>query len=58
MTVAGHVLQPDEVIENDGLRFHIEKVERRRLLLVRLELSKKKMGQASEAVSGSAKAAG
>jgi len=58
MTVAGHVLQPDEVIENDGLRFHIQKVERRRLLLVRLELSKEKMGQTSEAVSGSAKAAG
>ncbi len=55
MTVAGHVLQPDEVIESDGLRFHIEKVERRRLLLVRLELS---MGEASETVSGSAKAAG
>src|SRR5882762_381810 len=55
MTVAGHVLQSGEVIESDGLRFHIEKVERRRLLLVRLELS---MREASETVSGSAKAAG
>src|SRR5260370_5072371 len=44
MTKAGHVLQPDEVIENDGLRFHIEKVERRRLLRVRLELSEEKTG--------------
>src|SRR5882724_51846 len=38
MNVAGHVLQPGETIEHDGLRFHVERVERRRLLLVRLEL--------------------
>jgi len=43
MTVAGHVLQSGEVIEHDGLCFYIEKVERRRLLLVRLELPEKKM---------------
>src|SRR6266851_1695994 len=42
MSAAGHVLQPGEVIEHDGLRFHIEKVERRRLLRVRLELPEKK----------------
>jgi len=42
MTVAGHVLQPGEVIEHDGLRFRVEKVERRRLLRVRLELPEKK----------------
>jgi CBS domain containing-hemolysin-like protein len=39
MSAAGHVLQPGEVITHDGLRFHIEKVERRRLLRVRLELA-------------------
>jgi CBS domain containing-hemolysin-like protein len=39
MSAAGHVLQPGEVIEYDGLRFHIERVERRRLLQVRLELT-------------------
>ena len=38
MSVAGHVLQPGETIEDDGLRFTVEKVERRRLLRVRLEL--------------------
>src|SRR5439155_18426077 len=38
MTVAGHVLQPAELIEHNGLRFTVEKVERRRLLQVRLEL--------------------
>jgi CBS domain containing-hemolysin-like protein len=58
MTVAGHVLQPDEVIENDGLRFHIEKVERRRLLRVRLELSEKKPGPTSKVMSGHANVAG
>jgi CBS domain containing-hemolysin-like protein len=38
MTEAGHVLQPGEVIETDGLKFIVEKVERRRLLRVQLEL--------------------
>jgi len=42
MTAAGHVLQPGEIIEHEGLRFRVEKVERRRLLLVRLELPEKK----------------
>lgn len=38
MTEAGHVLQPGEVIDYDGLKFVVEKVERRRLLRVNLEL--------------------
>jgi CBS domain containing-hemolysin-like protein len=42
MTVAGHVLQPGELIEDNGFRFTVEKVERRRLLLVKLELPEKK----------------
>src|SRR5947199_1975896 len=42
MTAAGHVLQPAEIIEHAGLRFRVEKVERRRLLSVRLELPEKK----------------
>jgi CBS domain containing-hemolysin-like protein len=54
MTIAGHVLQPGEVIERDGLRFHIEKVERRRLVLVRLELLAEKAENTPEAVSGAA----
>src|SRR5437763_6523479 len=37
MSVAGHVLQPGEEIEHAELRFVIEKVERRRLLQVRVE---------------------
>jgi CBS domain containing-hemolysin-like protein len=37
MTEAGHVLQPGEDIRHDGLVFHIERVERRRVMQVRLE---------------------
>jgi magnesium and cobalt exporter, CNNM family len=43
MSVGGHILQPGEVIEHEGLRFEIEKVERRRLLQVRLQLPEKKI---------------
>ena len=52
MSVAGHVLQPGEEIEYEGLRFVIEKVERRRLLQVRLELPEKKVASnAAETVN-------
>jgi len=52
MTAAGHVLQPGEVIEHDGLRFHIERVERRRLQQVRLEVPEKSPAAKAESVSG------
>jgi CBS domain containing-hemolysin-like protein len=52
MAEAGHLLQPGEVIEYDGLRFQVEKVERRRLLSVRLELPEKK--SEATATAGSA----
>lgn len=42
MTEAGHVLQAGETIEYDGLKFDVEKVERRRLQSVRLELPEPK----------------
>ena len=48
MTEAGHVLQPGEIIQHDGLRFHVEKVERRRLLRVRLELPEPRAETRSE----------
>lgn len=52
MSVAGHVLQPGEVIEHEGLRFTVEKVERRRLVGVRLELPEKKpLTEVKETVS-------
>ena len=42
MSVAGHVLQPGEVIEADGLKYIVEKVERRRLLRVTFVMPEKK----------------
>jgi CBS domain containing-hemolysin-like protein len=36
MTEAGHVLQPGETVKHDGLLFHVESVERRRVVRVRL----------------------
>jgi CBS domain containing-hemolysin-like protein len=37
MTAAGHVLEPGEVVQYDGLSFRVERVERRRVISVRLE---------------------
>ena len=37
MTAAGHVLEPGEVVQHDGLKFQVERVERRRVVSVRLE---------------------
>jgi CBS domain containing-hemolysin-like protein len=57
MNVAGHVLQPGEVIDYDGLRFDVERVERRRLLRVRLQLPERKPEAAIESTSGVANVA-
>jgi CBS domain containing-hemolysin-like protein len=46
MTESGQVLKPGEVISYDGLSFHVERVEKRRVMKVRLEISE----PASEAV--------
>ena len=38
MTQAGHVLKPGEVVQHDGLVFKIERVEKRRVMRVQLEI--------------------
>jgi CBS domain containing-hemolysin-like protein len=38
MTEAGHVLQPGEVVQHDGLVFKVERVEKRRVRRVMLEI--------------------
>ncbi len=38
MTKAGHVLQPGEVVQYDGLVFKVERVEKRRVRRVKLEI--------------------
>src|SRR5215212_5875409 len=38
MTQAGHVLKPGEVVEHNGFVFKVERVEKRRVMRVRLEI--------------------
>jgi CBS domain containing-hemolysin-like protein len=38
MTEAGHVIKPGEVVTYDGLMFKVERVEKRRVMRVRLEI--------------------
>jgi CBS domain containing-hemolysin-like protein len=38
MTEAGHVLKPGEVVQHDSLVFKIERVEKRRVMRVKLEI--------------------
>ena len=38
MTQAGHVLKPGEVVQHDGLVFRVERVEKRRVRRVKLEI--------------------
>jgi len=38
MREAGHVLKPGEVVQHDGLVFKIERVEKRRVMRVKLEI--------------------
>ena len=40
MTEAGHLLKPGEVVTHDGLVFHIDRVEKRRVMRVELEIQK------------------
>jgi len=38
MTRAGHMLKPGEVVQHDGLVFQVERVEKRRVMRVKLEI--------------------
>ncbi|MEN3328479.1 MAG: magnesium and cobalt exporter, family [Acidobacteriota bacterium] len=38
MTEVGHVLKPGEVVQHDGLVFRVERVEKRRVMRVKLEI--------------------
>lgn len=50
MTEAGHVLQTGEAVKYDGMNFHIEKVEKRRVVRVRLERSEEENKDEGEAI--------
>jgi CBS domain containing-hemolysin-like protein len=58
MTEAGHVLKPGEKVKYNGLLFEIDRVERRRVISVKLELpAAEPQASAQEAIEG-ARAAG
>jgi CBS domain containing-hemolysin-like protein len=56
MTEAGHVLRPGEVVNYNSLIFHVERVERRRVIRVRLELPVKESAPATDATANSFRA--
>jgi CBS domain containing-hemolysin-like protein len=58
MTEAGHVLKPGEVIRYNGLLFHVERVERRRVMRVRLEFAEDAIEPGSRVSANGARAAG
>jgi CBS domain containing-hemolysin-like protein len=48
MTVAGHVLKPAEIVSYNDLQFRVERVERRRVMRVSLELPEKETADETE----------
>jgi CBS domain containing-hemolysin-like protein len=54
MTEAGQVLKPGEHIAFDGLSFHVERVEKRRVMRVRLEIPESTPEQSEANVANSA----
>jgi CBS domain containing-hemolysin-like protein len=58
MTEAGHVLTPGEVIDCNGIRFEVDRVERRRVISVRLSLPADSTTAADETQREGARAAG
>jgi CBS domain containing-hemolysin-like protein len=58
MTEAGHVLKPGDKVNYNGLCFEVDRVERRRVISVRLELPANPKTSVAEAASEGARAAG
>jgi CBS domain containing-hemolysin-like protein len=56
MTAAGHVLKPGEIVIHNGLVFNVERVERRRVLRVRLLLPAESEEPEAAATVGGARA--
>ncbi|MGH9969795.1 MAG: hemolysin family protein [Pyrinomonadaceae bacterium] len=53
MTAAGHVLKPGEIVRHNGLVFKVERVERRRVMRVQLELPQEnEKPEAAKTVAG------
>jgi putative hemolysin len=58
MTAAGHVLKTGEIVEHNGLLFRVERVERRRVMRVRLTLRQESEAAESAATTEGVRAAG
>jgi CBS domain containing-hemolysin-like protein len=58
MTEAGHVLKPGDKVNYNGLRFEVDRVERRRVISVRLALPADPKTAVAEGSSEGARAAG
>ena len=58
MTAAGHVLKPGEVVEYNGLEFKVERVERRRVVRIKLTLPPETAETEAAATAEGARAAG
>lgn len=58
MTEAGHVLKPGETINYNGILFTVDRVERRRVISVRLELPADSQKAEAETATEGARAAG
>ena len=58
MTEAGHVLKPGDQVNYNGLLFEVDRVERRRVISVRLELPANPERSVAEAAREGARAAG
>jgi CBS domain containing-hemolysin-like protein len=58
MTEAGHVLKPGDKVNYNGLRFEVDRVERRRVIKVKLELPADSSATVAEGAGEGARAAG
>jgi CBS domain containing-hemolysin-like protein len=58
MTEAGHVLKPGDVVNYNGILFQVDRVERRRVISVKLELPAAAATAVSKASTDTARAAG
>lgn len=58
MTEAGHILKPGEKITYNRILFEVDRVERRRVITVKLELPATENADAAEPVNETARAAG
>jgi CBS domain containing-hemolysin-like protein len=57
MTEAGHILQPGDLVEYNGLQFSVDRVEKRRVISVRLRLQAASSPSPPETTSQDARAA-